>query len=107
MESRLGGGVPVLHRRATAILYEVMNGVIVYTADPCSFCVRVKGLLKARGIEFTEVNLSKDPAGRLELAQRTGMMSFPQVLIDDELLGGFAELQAAAESGALEDLLAA
>ena len=64
-------------------------------------------MLSARGAQFTEVNLSKDPAGRMELAQKTGMMSFPQVLIDGQLLGGFAELQAAAEDGSLEELLAA
>jgi glutaredoxin 3 len=53
------------------------------------------------------VNLSKDPAGRMELARRTGMMSFPQVLVGDRLLGGFAELQTAAEDGRLDELLAA
>jgi glutaredoxin 3 len=84
-----------------------MSDVTVYTTDPCSFCARVKGLLKARGVEFAEVNLSKDPAGRVELVQRTGMMSFPQVVVDGELLGGFAEVQAAADNGRLDDLLAA
>jgi glutaredoxin 3 len=84
-----------------------MSPVTVYTTEPCSFCARVKGLLKARGVEFSEINLSKDATGRLELAQRTGMMSFPQVLVGDRLLGGFAELQAAADSGTLDDLLAA
>ena len=58
-------------------------------------------------MEFSEVNLSKDPVGRAELVARTGMMSFPQVLVGDRLLGGFAEVQAAADSGALDDLLAA
>jgi glutaredoxin 3 len=84
-----------------------MSEITVYTTEPCSFCRRVKGLLTARGVEFSEVNLSKDPAGRMELAQRTGMMSFPQVLVGDRLLGGFAELQAAAEDGRLDELLAA
>jgi glutaredoxin 3 len=84
-----------------------MSKITVYTTDQCSFCVRVKALLSARGAEFTEVNLSKDPDGRVELACKTGMMSFPQVLIDGELLGGFAELQAAAEDGRLQELLAA
>ena len=84
-----------------------MSEVTVYTTDPCSFCTRVKGLLKSRGVEFSEVNLSKDATGRLELSQRTGMMSFPQVLVGDRLLGGFAELQAAADSGTLDELLAA
>jgi glutaredoxin 3 len=84
-----------------------MSEITVYSTDPCSFCARVKGLLKARGVEFSEVNLSKDPQGRVELASRTGMMTFPQVLIDGELLGGFAEVQAAIESGRLDELLAA
>jgi glutaredoxin 3 len=84
-----------------------MSEVTVYSTDPCSFCARVKGLLKARGLEYSEVNLSKDPEGRMELSQRTGMMSFPQVLVDGELLGGYAEVLAAAESGRLDDLAAA
>ncbi len=84
-----------------------MSEVKVFTTEPCSFCVRVKGLLSARGVPYTEVNLSKNPVGRSELAQRTGMMSFPQVIVGDELLGGFAELQAAVDSGRLEELLAA
>jgi glutaredoxin 3 len=67
----------------------------------------VKGLLAARGLDFTEVNLTKDPAGRVELARRTGMMSFPQVLVGDHLLGGYAELLRAAEDGSLDELLAA
>jgi glutaredoxin 3 len=66
----------------------------------------VKGLLETTGAEFSEVNLTKDPDGRTELALRTGMMSFPQVLVDDRLIGGYAELLAAAESGELDDLLA-
>ena len=84
-----------------------MSGIVVYSTEPCSFCTRVKGILQARGIEFTEVNLSKDPQGRVELAGRTGMMSFPQVVVDGELLGGYAEVQAAAESGRLDGLLPA
>jgi glutaredoxin 3 len=84
-----------------------MSRVTVYTTEPCSFCTRVKGILQARGVEFAEVNLSKDPAGRVELVRRTGMMSFPQVLVDGELLGGFAEIRAAAEEGRLDELLAA
>lgn len=84
-----------------------MNDIIVYTTDSCSFCTRVKGLLEARGVSFSEVNLTRDPAGRVELAQRTGMMSFPQVTVGEELLGGFAEVKDAADSGRLDELLAA
>jgi glutaredoxin 3 len=82
-----------------------MANVTVYTTDPCSFCARVKQLLSTRGIAYDEINLAKDPDGRAELLQRTGMMSFPQVLIGDELVGGFQETLRADQSGELQTLL--
>jgi glutaredoxin 3 len=84
-----------------------MAQITVYTTEPCSFCVRVKQLLATRGVEYDEVNLSKDPEGRAELAERTGMLSFPQVVIGDELIGGFRETLEADRSGRLLELLAA
>jgi glutaredoxin 3 len=82
-----------------------MKDVLVYTTDPCSFCSRVKQLLDARGIRYSEVNLARDPAGRAELVEKTGMMSFPQVLIDGEVLGGFQETLAADRAGRLAQLI--
>jgi glutaredoxin 3 len=81
--------------------------ITVYTTEPCSFCARVKGILRARGLQFTEVNLSKDASGRIALAGRTGMMTFPQVLVGEQLLGGYAETLTAVESGRLDELLVA
>jgi glutaredoxin 3 len=84
-----------------------MKDIVVYTTVACSFCTRVKALLDARGIAYREIDLGRDPDGRAELSQRTGMMSFPQVVIDGELLGGFQETLAADQSGRLRELLAA
>ena len=84
-----------------------MKNVTVYSTDPCSFCSNAKSLLERRGIEYTEINLGKDPAGRAELVANTGMMSFPQIIIDGHLVGGFRELLQADRSGQLTDLLAA
>jgi glutaredoxin 3 len=81
--------------------------IMVYTTQPCAYCSRVKGLLASRELEYTEVNLSRDHHGRMELVQRTGMLTFPQVLIGGQLLGGYAETLAAADSGELDELLAA
>src|SRR5918912_1016363 len=83
------------------------KNVTVYSTDPCSFCTHAKALLRQRGIEFDEVNLGKDPAGRAELVAKTGMMSFPQIVVDGEVLGGFRELVEADRPGRLGDLLAA
>ena len=62
--------------------------------------------LGAQGVEYAEINLTRETEGRAELVRRTGMMSFPQVIVDGELLGGFAELYEAAENGHLDELLA-
>ncbi len=84
-----------------------MRDVTVYTADPCRLCHLAKALLEARGVSFREVNLTKDPDGRAELARRTGLMTFPQIVIDDDRLGGLTELRAADTDGRLQELLAA
>jgi glutaredoxin 3 len=84
-----------------------VKDVIVYTADPCRRCLTAKALLEARGIAFQELNLTKDPDGRAELVRRTGLMTFPQIVIDGEPLGGLDDLQAAERDGRLGALLAA
>jgi glutaredoxin 3 len=82
-----------------------MNKITVYTTDPCGYCRQAKALLDKRGLSFEEINLARDADGRAELAARTGMMTFPQVIIGEELLGGFTELLGADRSGRLAELL--
>ncbi len=84
-----------------------MRPVTLYTTESCPFCVSAKALLTRRGITYEEINLARDPDGRTELQQRTGMFTFPQILIGDEPVGGFTELLAADRAGRLTELLAA
>ena len=86
------------------ILSEVMSQVTVYTTEPCGYCRVAKALLNKRGVQFEEINLAKDPEGRAELVRVTGMMTFPQVVIDGEPIGGYQELVAFDRSGALAGL---
>jgi len=78
----------------------------MYTTEPCGYCRTAKALLAKRGIPFEEINLSRDPDGRAELVERTGMMTFPQVIIDGHPVGGFQELARADRDGKLADLAA-
>lgn len=79
----------------------------LYTTEPCGFCSQAKALLKARGVEYAEVNLAKDPEGRAALVDLTGQMTFPQLVMGERSLGGFRELLAADRGGRLDELLAA
>ncbi len=84
-----------------------MASVTLYSTDRCPFCIQAKKLLDKRGIAYEEINLARDPDGRTELVEKTGMMTFPQVLVGDELIGGFTETQQADKSGRLQELIAA
>ena len=77
-----------------------MSRITVYTTEPCGFCRVAKALLAKRGVAYEEINLAKDPEGRAELVRLTGMMTFPQVVIDGEPIGGYQELVAADRAGA-------
>jgi glutaredoxin 3 len=83
-----------------------MRDVIVYTTEACSYCTRVKMLLRSQEIAFEEINLAGDPEGVIALAEKTGMMTLPQVTVGGILVGGYDETAHAASTGMLADLMA-
>jgi glutaredoxin 3 len=84
-----------------------MTQVTLYTTESCPFCTSAKTLLARRGIAYEEINLARDPDGRAALQKRTGMFTFPQIVIGEQPIGGFTELLAADRAGRLSELLAA
>jgi glutaredoxin 3 len=84
-----------------------MKSVTIYTTDYCSLCTSAKALLDRRGICYEEINLARDADSRDRLSSMTGMFTFPQIVIDEQPIGGFAELLAADRDGRLGELLAA
>ena len=84
-----------------------MSQITVYTTEPCGYCRVAKALLNKRSVPFEEINLAKDPEGRAELVRLTGMMTFPQVVIDGASIGGYQELVAFDKSGKLSEFAAA
>ena len=77
----------------------------VYTTVPCPFCNQAKALLDARGYEYEEIDMARDPEGREELVELTGRMTFPQIVVRGRSIGGFQELLAAHRAGTLAQLL--
>lgn len=77
------------------------NRIVIFTTDSCTFCVHAKSLLGKRGVAFEEVSLAAHPELQHELAGVTGLESFPQIIVDGEILGGLNELRAADKDGTL------
>lgn len=84
-----------------------MKPVTLYTTDFCPYCRSAKALLNKRGVAYEEINLARDPDARNRLQEITGMVTFPQIVIGDESIGGFDQLLAADRAGRLPELLAA
>ena len=79
----------------------------MYTTAWCGYCVRAKALLRARGLEYTEIAMDDDPAFRARLQELTGGWTVPQILVDGRPIGGYTELWRLDREGRLDELLAA
>ena len=64
-------------------------------------------LLEDRGLAYEEIALDDDPGFRQRLHELTGGWTVPQILVDGEPIGGYAELWRLDRSGVLEERLAA
>ena len=84
-----------------------MQPIRMYTTRWCGYCVRAKALLRSRGLAFEEVSLDDEPAFREKLYELTGGWTLPQIMIGDEVIGGYTELWRLDRSGQLDEKLAA
>lgn len=63
--------------------------VLVFTTPTCPWCNRAKTYLRSRGVQFREVDVSRDPAAARDLVRRTGQMGVPVIEIDGRPIVGF------------------
>ena len=70
-----------------------MAEVEIYTSSLCGYCHRAKSLLKNKGVEFIEYDVTFDSKKRQEMQGRAdGRTSVPQIFIDGKSIGGCDEL---------------
>lgn len=79
----------------------------IYTKFACPFCVRAKRLLKQKGAEFAEHDISLGGPRRDEMMKRApNARTVPQIFIGDTYVGGSDDLAALEATGKLDALLA-
>ncbi len=85
-----------------------MPPVEIFTTPFCGYCHLAKRLLNGKGIPFAETDVSRDPALRAAMMQRTGgRRSVPQIFIGRTHVGGCDELYALERARKLDPLLTA
>lgn len=83
-----------------------MAKVRMYSAGVCPFCQMAERLLRAKGVAVIDkIRVDLEPARRVEMMEKTGRRTVPQIYIGDTHVGGFDELAALDHAGRLEELL--
>jgi glutaredoxin 3 len=83
-----------------------MAPVDIYTTRWCLHCYTAKALLRRKGVNYTEIDLSGHRERRIEMIQRAnGRTTVPQIFIGAHHVGGSDELHALERAGKLDALL--
>ena len=82
-----------------------MREITVYTSQRCSYCAAAKQLLSSRGYQYTEINMQDDEDLMVEIMQKSGQRTVPQIFVGEYLVGGYQELLAALSNNEFAQLL--
>ena len=85
-----------------------MPNITMYSTAVCPYCVRAERLLRAKGVtDIDKIRVDLDTTRRIEMVQRTGRRTVPQIFIGETYVGGCDELYELEHAGRLTGLLAA
>jgi len=83
-----------------------MAHVVMYTSAYCPYCANAERLLASKGVKDIEkIRIDIEPEKRVEMMEKTGRRTVPQIYIDDRHIGGFDDLRALDLAGGLDPLL--
>ncbi len=84
-----------------------MKPVEIYTTPTCPYCHAAKRLLTKKGVAYTEIDVSRDPALRSKMTARAGgSHTVPQIFIGGTHVGGCDDIHALDHAGKLDPMLA-
>lgn len=63
----------------------------LFTTPVCGYCRMAKAYMVDNGIDFVEVDITKDRRGRREMVVMTGQHGVPVILIGEKTLVGWSE----------------
>ncbi len=66
--------------------------VVIYSTPTCPYCKRAKEYLSRKGIRYTDIDVAQDKEKAKEMTQKSGQMSVPVIIIDNEIIVGFNQV---------------
>ena len=83
-----------------------MPKVLMYTTAACPFCQSAERLLVSKGVPIDKIRVDLEPQRRVEMQQKSGRRTVPQIWIGSRHIGGCDDLYALDRAGKLDPLLA-
>ena len=77
----------------------------IYTKAYCAYCQRAKELLRIKGMNFVEYDITDDHHKTVERQQRSQQQTIPEIFINGALIGGCVELFDLDERGVLDAMV--
>ena len=77
----------------------------IYSTTWCPSCVSAKKLLDSLNELYEEINIEEENITREKLKEITGAMTIPQIIINNQCIGGFDRLVELNQNGALKEML--
>lgn len=82
-----------------------MAKVVMYCSSGCPYCARAEALLTKKGVEIEMKDVDADPGLWDYIYDTLDRETVPQVIINDQPVGGYDDLAALDAEGELDALL--
>ncbi|MCX6373822.1 MAG: glutaredoxin 3 [Actinobacteria bacterium] len=76
--------------------------ILIYTKQWCPYCATAKALLRSKGLEWRELDVTFDEYLQQEMVERSGRRSVPEIFLGGELVGGYDDLARLNATGELD-----
>jgi glutaredoxin 3 len=85
-----------------------MARITLYGTGACPYCQMAERLLRSKGVSaIDKIRVDLEPERRVEMMEKTGRRTVPQIYIGATHVGGYEDLAALDRAGGLDELLRA
>lgn len=63
--------------------------IVIFSTPTCAWCKKLKDYLKNNGLEYKDIDVSKNSAALADMIRKTGQQGVPQMWVNNHPVVGF------------------
>lgn len=80
----MGDQTKIQYKEGVKRVHQMSKKITVFTTNTCNYCVMVKKYLDTKGVSYDVVNLDEQPDKQKEVYAKSGALTVPVTLIEQE-----------------------